>query len=132
MQREHIVFLRYFPPNHTQRVVAVDRKVSTVYFNLFGGKILNQIRLDYYNDLSFLNQQSFRHAVDWFLDIELRRAEHVSDAYRTTLHLDPDAGECAGQRIHRFYFNDWNTTYASLSFIQNGFCRLSGCSSQRA
>lgn len=96
--------LRYFPPNHTQRVVAVDRKASTVFFNLFGGKILNQIRLDYYNDLSFLNQQSFRHAVDWFLDIELRRAEHVSDAYRTTLHLDPDAGECAGQRIHRFYF----------------------------
>jgi hypothetical protein len=26
MQKEHIVFLRYFPPNHTQRVVAVDRK----------------------------------------------------------------------------------------------------------
>jgi hypothetical protein len=65
--------------------------------------LLNEIRLSYYVDHTFLHSKDFRDVVDWFLVIELRRAEHVYDAYRRSMNLNLAPSICSQQRIYRFY-----------------------------
>jgi hypothetical protein len=101
----------HFPPESLQQLVAVDHDAQSLFYRLFDGKTLNQIRLEYYlGGSSFLtdrdeyrNGRNFLDTVNWFLDLELRRAELVLSAYTKTIESNPDPTSCAQQGIHRFY-----------------------------
>ena len=101
----------HFPPECLQQLVTVDHDAQMLFYRLFDGKTLNQIRLDYYLEgKSFLtdkhehrNGRNFLDTVNWFLDLELRRAELVLHAYTKTIDVNPEPTSCPKQGIHRFY-----------------------------
>jgi hypothetical protein len=103
---------KHFPLSCLQRLVAVDYNAQMLFYDLFEGMTLSEMRLDYYlGGKSFLtgthkngNEKGFLGAVNWFLDLELRRAEHILDAYSKTIDVNPDPTSCSRQRIHRFYY----------------------------
>ncbi|KAJ5415511.1 hypothetical protein N7465_004206 [Penicillium sp. CMV-2018d] len=94
----------HFPPSSLQQLAAVDQDAQMLFYGLFDGKTLGQIRLEYYlQSRSFLSEKGFRSAVGWFVDLELRRAERVLDTYARSIDFNPDPTSCPEQRIHRFY-----------------------------
>lgn len=97
--------MQHFPEIHVQQLVGIEKDAGMLFFRRFQGKTLAQIRLDYIRNKSFLNSRDYCEVVEWFLAIEMSRAEHVSDAYSRTLNMQPDAtNSTATQRIHRFYY----------------------------
>ncbi|KAF2744333.1 hypothetical protein M011DRAFT_460900 [Sporormia fimetaria CBS 119925] len=94
--------LRYFPPSCVQQLLAAS--AGQLFFRRFEGKMLSKVRLEYYDNKSFLNHIGPMDAVDWFVKIEMQRTEHVGDAYRSTMNMDPILARCAEQHIHRFYY----------------------------
>jgi hypothetical protein len=58
-------------------------------------------------------------AVDWFVGIELQRAEQVGDAYCRTMNLDPIPTTCAQQKIHRFYHGRLESDSRFLEFYSD-------------
>jgi hypothetical protein len=77
---------RYFLPGSIQQLLAVDRSGQQLFFKKFEGKMLNTVRLEHYHGTSFLNHTGPMEAVDWFVGIELQRAEQVGDTYCRTMH----------------------------------------------
>ena len=80
-------------------------------FKRHDGKTLNEVRLDFYTSRSLSGRMD---PLTWFLEVELLRAEHVTDAYRTTLDMDPNPSLCEKQRIHRFFFERLNSDFRFL------------------
>jgi hypothetical protein len=110
---------RYFLPGSVQQLLAVDRSAQKLFFKKFEGKMLNTIRIEQYRGTSFLNHIGPMEAVDWFLGIELQRAEQVGDAYCRTMNLDPIPTTCAQQKIHRFYYGRLESDSRFLEFYSD-------------
>lgn len=96
--------LRYFPQPYVQKLLGVDMEARKLFFKLFPGRTLNEVRLDFHVNASLESNKYPLDAADWFLEVELRRAEHVTDAYWRTMIMDAIPSECADQYIHRFYY----------------------------
>ncbi|KAJ2903744.1 hypothetical protein MKZ38_009396 [Zalerion maritima] len=96
--------LRFFPRSYVQQLLGVDMEAKKLFFKLFPGRTLNEVRLDFHVNASLYGNKNRLDATDWFLEVELRRAEHVTDAYWRTMIMDSIPPECADQRIHRFYY----------------------------
>ncbi|KAJ5559812.1 hypothetical protein N7513_002211 [Penicillium frequentans] len=101
----------YFPSTCLQQLIAFDNDTQALFYSLVKGKTLNQVRLDYcLGDDSSLNnhqgqgERTFLDTVNWFLDFEMKRSEHVLDTYSRTIEYNPDSVNSANQSIHRFYF----------------------------
>ncbi|RAQ98581.1 haloacid dehalogenase domain-containing protein hydrolase [Stemphylium lycopersici] len=107
---------RYFPPGSVQQLLAADTSTEQLFFKKFEGKMLNTVRLEYHYGTSFLLDTVPKKAVDWFVGVELQRAEHVGDAYRRTMNLDPIPIKCAQQKIHRFYHGRLESDSRFLKF----------------
>ncbi|OAL68878.1 hypothetical protein A7D00_7133 [Trichophyton violaceum] len=81
---------RYFPPRYVQQLIAVNIAARKLFFLFFRDKLLNELRLEFYTDRANASNRERMDVVDQFLDIELRRAEQVTDAYRRTINMSPD------------------------------------------
>jgi hypothetical protein len=95
---------RYFPKHRAQEVLAVDNALGIIYFQVYQGITLNEHRLACHTSAGLRNGKVQSHVVDGFLDIELQRAEQVTDVYRKTMTMDALPSQCDRQRIHRFYY----------------------------
>ncbi|EZF78364.1 hypothetical protein H105_00617 [Trichophyton soudanense CBS 452.61] len=95
---------RYFRPRYVQQLIAVNIAARKLFFRFFRGKLLNELRLEFYTNRANASNRERMDVVDQFLDIELRRAEQVTDAYRRTINMSPDTVSSANQGIHRFYY----------------------------
>ena len=78
----HPIAQRYFPKEALQTVITTDR--DCVSYKRFDGETLNDSRLRYHLEQEssiHANQDSHRRSEEWFLNIELRRAQDVLAAY---------------------------------------------------
>ena len=96
---------QYFPVESVQTVLAVDEVKKDVFFKRFPGEVLNEIRLQYHHGQSILHGdlgQLHCRTEEWFIDLELRRAEDVLAAYQNSFRLMSPVN-CSEQQIHNLY-----------------------------
>ena len=94
---------QYFPQTCIQQLLAKDISAKKLFFKSHEGKSLNEVKLDFYTSRSLSGSMDPLSSVTKFLEVELFRAEHVTDVYCSTLGIDPDPSLCERQRIHRFF-----------------------------
>ncbi|KAF4971259.1 hypothetical protein FSARC_1881 [Fusarium sarcochroum] len=94
---------QYFPSSCVQQLLAQNTTAGKLFFKLHEGKTLHEIRLDLLNTRPPFSGMNLLDQANWFLEVELCRAEQVTDAYRTTLKMEPDSSCFRDQRIHRFF-----------------------------
>ena len=85
----------YFPSCMLQQVLAYDPVCTSVYYERHPGRTLNDIRLSLETTFKWT-----RDAFDWFVNIELSRAQQVTAVQLKTIRL-----ESTEQEIHRFYYD---------------------------
>lgn len=96
----------YFPSCMLQRVLAYNPVCNSVYYERHPGRTLNNIRLTLKTPF-----QQFRDAFDWFVNVELSRAQEVTAVNLETIRL-----ESTKQEIHRFYYNRLHLDSRAIEF----------------
>lgn len=97
---------QYVPAETVQTVLAVDRGTRDIFFKRFQGETLNEIRLRYHRGKSPIHEhpEELHYRTDeWFIDLDLRRASDVLDAYQTSSRHESSPVGCSKQKIHTFY-----------------------------
>ena len=72
---------QYFPQACIQQLLAKDISARKLFFKLDEGKSLNEVELDVYTSQSLSGSMDPLSLVTSFLEVELFRAEHVTDVY---------------------------------------------------
>ncbi|KUL90838.1 hypothetical protein ZTR_00789 [Talaromyces verruculosus] len=121
---------RYFPKDCTQEVLAVDDALGIIYFRVYQGVTLNEHRLTWNTNRGLRSGKVQSHVVDGFLDVELQRAEQVTDVYRKTMTVDVLPSQCDRQRIHRFYYQRLCSDNRFMQFYEKSISSI--CNNQIA
>ncbi|KOS20768.1 hypothetical protein ESCO_004370 [Escovopsis weberi] len=103
-------------PHKLQELMSFEGATGRLFYGLFRGRLLNQVRLDACLNRGNLSGTNQARLIDCFLDVELRWAEHVADAYRQTMQKSPDPREAPSQKIHRFFYNRLKADKRFLDF----------------
>ena len=97
---------QHFPDSSLQTIVAADPAAGRIFFERFDGRVLNQIRLHNHHGVSPIvaNRKDWNYLSDeWFIDLELRRAQDVLAAYAGSFRLNDSSIVCSQQPIHTFF-----------------------------
>jgi hypothetical protein len=110
---------QYFPKEALQTVITTDG--DCIFYKRFEGETLNETRLRHHLGLETsvsVSPEDYRLSEEWFLNIELRRAQDVLAAYMrsfTRHHAEP-TGE---QRIHSFFHHRLVPNCRLQTFYEN-------------
>ena len=89
----------YFPADNLQKLLAVTYSSQELFYERFDGEMFNSIRLQYHFGRHLERCQS----EERLLDVDIRRATDVTQAYTQSFRLSEPSISCSQQHIHRFF-----------------------------